>query len=102
MNSKHRYVFIVAKQPSLQSQGQADDPTSTSPSLSNPTVTNLTQGGPDADLKDRVKFDAWQYVQEAGLEVVGVTYMEVSGNVSSTLDDVKLTAQSLAHKVMGQ
>ncbi|KDQ08384.1 hypothetical protein BOTBODRAFT_37962 [Botryobasidium botryosum FD-172 SS1] len=89
---KHRYVFIVAQQPGPR-PGTALDP---------PAVTELTTGGPDADLKSRVGFDAAKYISNAALDVVGVTYMEVAPNVASTLKDVELVAKSAANKVMGQ
>jgi len=83
----HRYVFILARQ-----GGSA-------PSRSDFPNAEPRQG--DEDLKDRMGFNAYEYIQQKGLEVVGVTMMEVSANVQSAVDNVKLGAEAVAHKIQG-
>ena len=47
-------------------------------------------------------FYAQALIEEKDLKVVGCTFMLVGPNVDSVGDNLKLGAQAVAHKVMGQ
>jgi hypothetical protein len=53
------------------------------------------------DLKDRMGFSAQEFIDKHGLTVVGVTFMKVSPNASSLMENARLGAQSVYHKVVG-
>ncbi|KAI5478625.1 hypothetical protein MNV49_004767 [Pseudohyphozyma bogoriensis] len=84
---KHRYVFILAREPSGYSPKKPDD---------------FEVGEKGEDLKGRMKFDAAKYVQDQGLTVEGVAYMLVGPDLESYATNAKLGVESLAKKVVGQ
>ena len=47
-------------------------------------------------------FYAQKFIDEEDLKVVGCTFMLVGPNVDSVADNLKLGAQAVAHKVIGQ
>lgn len=47
-------------------------------------------------------FYAQKFIDEEGLSVVGCTFMMVGPNAGSLVDNVKLGAKSVAHKVVGK
>ncbi|GAA6008656.1 YbhB/YbcL family Raf kinase inhibitor-like protein [Rhodotorula paludigena] len=83
---KHRYVFIAAKEPAEYTGPQGKDYPLTGP----------------ADLKDRMKWSAKQYIQEEGLTVEAVGWMEVDADLAATMDNIALTAEAIKNKVLGK
>ncbi|GAA5826380.1 hypothetical protein JCM11251_002341 [Rhodosporidiobolus azoricus] len=84
---KHRYIFIIAKEPATYNPNTKDK--------------NYPLQDP-ADLKDRIKWNAAQYLKEEGLTVEGVGWMEVAPDAASTKDNLVLTAEALKNKLTGQ
>jgi hypothetical protein len=80
----HRYVFILARE-------------------SDKGVDRLGVGerGGEADLKDRLQFVAADFIEEHGLEVVGVAFAQVAPTTTAAVDNIKLTAKAAAHAVAG-
>ncbi|GAA5897649.1 hypothetical protein JCM6882_000060 [Rhodosporidiobolus microsporus] len=84
---KHRYIFILAKEPAAYT----------------PAVEKKNYPLQDpADLKDRLKWTAAEYIKEEGLTVEGVGWMEVAPDLASTKDNLVLTAEAIKNKVTGQ
>ena len=86
----HRYIFILAEEP--------DDTTAYTASTRSeyPTPSGVH------DLKDRMGFHAQEFIEKYQLKVVGVTFMYVGPNAASLVENVKLGAESLAHKAIGK
>ncbi|GAA6044425.1 hypothetical protein JCM8097_006452 [Rhodosporidiobolus ruineniae] len=55
-----------------------------------------------ADLKDRMRFDAAKYIQEEGLTLEGVGWMEVAADLASTKDNLALTGEAIKNAVVGK
>jgi hypothetical protein len=83
MTGPHRYVFILGREPS-----SAQAPT-------------FGERGGDADFKDRLRFQAADFIKEHNLEVVGVAFMKVAPTAGAGAADAKLMAQSALHMVTG-
>ncbi|GAA6017958.1 hypothetical protein JCM10207_002719 [Rhodosporidiobolus poonsookiae] len=83
---KHRYIFILAKEPAAYT-----------PSLDK----NYPLQDP-ADLKDRIRWQAAEYIKEEGLTVEGIGWMEVAADLAATKDNLTLTAEALKNQLFGK
>ncbi|TRM67505.1 phosphatidylethanolamine-binding protein [Schizophyllum amplum] len=80
MTGAHRYVFILARETRDVGTGERNG---------------------QADFKERLKFDATEFVREQGLEVVGVALMKVAPTAAAGAADAALMAESAKHMVTG-
>jgi hypothetical protein len=87
MCSKHRYVFILA----IQSPNSPPDPSGYPSSKKS-----------HEDVKDRAGFNVDDYIKGKGMEVVGITFMKVGPNLSSMVENAKLSGEAIVNKVMGK
>jgi hypothetical protein len=53
-------------------------------------------------VKDRAGFNADDYIEGKGMEVVGITFMKVGPNLSSMVENAKLSGEAIVNKVMGK
>ncbi|BGP48783.1 hypothetical protein JCM10450v2_004659 [Rhodotorula kratochvilovae] len=83
---KHRYIFLLAKEPA---------------GYSGPTGKDFPLTG-KADLKDRLRFNVASYIQEEGLKLEGAGWMEVDADLAATKDNILLTAEAIKNKLTGQ
>ncbi|KAF2433273.1 PEBP-like protein [Tothia fuscella] len=84
----HRYVFILCD------EGTRQD-------VAKKAREEFPSKSDTHDLKDRMGFNAQEFIDKYGLTIVGVTFMEVSPTARSLVDNLQLGAQSLYHKVVG-
>ncbi|KAH8920987.1 hypothetical protein BT69DRAFT_1283506 [Atractiella rhizophila] len=85
----HRYVFILAK----------EDPAHP-PSREDFEAADRKDG--EEDLKDRMRFNAEEYIKKKQMKVVALNVMEVTANAASTAENLKLGAEAVVNKVMGK
>jgi hypothetical protein len=91
----HRYVFILARGAS-KIEISADELRE----LQKPYVAAMAGNQGEAqDLKDRWGFNAQKLVEMKGLEVVGVTFMRVGGNLKSAGANMAMMSEAMANKV---
>jgi hypothetical protein len=98
-SSKHRYIFCLARE-------TPSNPPSTSDFPHPPKKTHTTTTSPNSnseDLKDRSGFDLEQYIEDKGMEVVGVTFIKVGpDSVEGWVENAKLSGEAAVNKVLGR
>ena len=91
--SKHRYVFCLALQ----------DP-SNPPSTSDfPHPAKSSTSADSEDIKDRSGFNLEQYLNDKGMNVVGVTFIKVGpDSVEGLVENARLSGEAVVNKVLGK
>jgi hypothetical protein len=93
----HRYVFILAR-----ASGKIDVTPEDLRELQKPYVAAMKgKQGEVQDLKDRWGFNAQKFVEEKGLEIVGVNFMRVGGTLMSAGANMVMMGQAVVDKVSG-
>ncbi|KAK4701623.1 hypothetical protein P7C70_g4606, partial [Phenoliferia sp. Uapishka_3] len=83
---KHRYTFLVAREPAGYTASNA--------------AKELPKGA--ADLKSRIRFDTGKFLQEEGLTLEAVAFMKVGADLKSAVENVEMAAESVAKKIVGK
>lgn len=86
LRSKHRYVFIAAKEPV---------------GYTGPLNKDFPLNGP-SDLKDRLRFDTAKYCEEEGLVMEAVGFMRVEADAGAMKDNLALTGEAIKNAVVGK
>jgi len=95
----HRYVFILARP---QTGGSKVTVSNEDLQKLQKNYSAAFEGSQNVqDLKDRWGFNAQKFLDEKNLKVEAVTFMLVGGTLKSAVDNVSMTAQAMAHKVVG-